>query len=85
MEASTEDVEEEVICEESKVNSDNAKKFKSQVGKFFNKKGERSVTCSICSASLAYHGGTSSTLQHLKRKHPVKNPSSLQTSKSKRN
>ena len=74
VEASIEDVEEEVICEENVVNSDDAKKCKSQVWKFFNKKGERSVTCSICNASLAYHGGTSSMLQHLKRKHPIENP-----------
>ena len=37
------------------------------------KKGEKSVTCNICNISLVYHGGTSSMLQHLKRKHPIEN------------
>ena len=49
------------------------KKCKSQVWKFFTKKGEKSITCNICNAGLAYHGGTSSMLQHLKRKHPCEN------------
>ena len=37
---------------------------------FFTKSGKNSVTCNICNAGLAYHNGTSSLLQHLKRKHP---------------
>ena len=49
------------------------KKYKSQVWNFFTKKGKKFVACNICNASLVYHGGTSSMLQHLKRKHPCEN------------
>ena len=66
--------EEEVICEENEVNASDENKCKSQVWKFFKKNGKKSVICSLCNASLAYHGGTSPMLQHLKRKHPVENP-----------
>ena len=41
-EGNVEQVEEEVICEENEVNIDDAKKYKSQVWKFFTKKGEGS-------------------------------------------
>ena len=33
-----------------------------------------SVECKLCHSSLAYHGGTSTTKEHLKRKHPVGSP-----------
>ena len=66
--------EEEVICEENEVNASDEKKCKSQVWNFFKNNGKKSVICSLCNASLAYHGGTSPMLQHLKRKHPVENP-----------
>lgn len=66
-ERSEEDAEE---CSENSVSDVDGKKYKSQVWKFFTKKGEKSVTCNICNAGLSYHGGTSSMLQHLKRKHP---------------
>ena len=45
---------------------------RSEVWKFFQKKSDpKLVTCSICRVDLAYHGGTSSMKEHLKRKHPV--------------
>ena len=45
---------------------------RSEVWKYFQKKSDpKQVTCSICHADLAYHGGTSSMKEHLKRKHPV--------------
>ena len=39
-------------------------------GNFFR----RMAKSLLCNASLAYHGGTSPILQHLKRKHLVENP-----------
>ncbi|XP_065891555.1 zinc finger BED domain-containing protein 4-like [Dysidea avara] len=53
--------------------SEETRKYKSQVWKFFTKKNAKSVVCTLCNKSLAYHGGTSSMLQHLSRKHPAEN------------
>ena len=47
---------------------------KSKVWKFFHKSGDRTVTCHVYQANLAYHGGTSSMKEHLKQKHPADNP-----------
>ena len=45
---------------------------KSEVWIFLQKGSDpKQVTCSICHADLAYHGGTSSMKEHLKRKHPA--------------
>ena len=49
------------------------RKYKSQVWRFFKKKNAKSVTCTLCKKTLAYHGGTTSMLQHLSRKHPAEN------------
>ena len=67
-----EQTEEDTEEEHFEISEQNASdvEFKSQVWKFFTKSGEKSVACNICNAGLAYHGGTSSMLQHLKRKHP---------------
>ena len=67
---SEDDVEE---TSDQSISDVGGKKYKSQVWNFFTKKGEQPVTCNICNASLAYHGGTSSMLQHLKKKHPCEN------------
>ena len=64
------DVEEHSETSDQSVSDVDGKKYKSQVWKFFTKKGEKAVTCNVCNAGLAYHGSTSSMLQHLKRKHP---------------
>ena len=64
------DVEEHSETSDQSVSDVDGKKYKSQVWKFFTKKGKRAVTCNVCNAGLAYHGGTSCMLQHLKRKHP---------------
>ena len=53
--------------------SEETRKCRSQVWNFFTKKNAKSVVCVLCSKSLVYHGGTSSMLQHLSRKHPAKN------------
>ena len=47
---------------------------KSKVWQFFHKSGDKTVTCEVCQANLAYHGGTSSMKEHLKRKHPAEDP-----------
>ena len=52
--------------------SEETRKCRSQVWNFFTKKNAKSVVV-LCSKSLVYHGGTSSMLQHLSRKHPAKN------------
>ena len=47
---------------------------KSKVWQFFRKSGDKTVTCEVCQANLAYHGGTSSMKEHLKWKHPTEDP-----------
>ena len=47
------------------------RRYKSEVWRFFVKIIENSVKCNLCNKMLAYHGGTSSILQHLDRKHPA--------------
>ena len=54
--------------------SSESDKNRSAVWKFFEKKTDKTVTCTVCSAVLKFHGGTSSMKEHLKRKHPVDNP-----------
>lgn len=71
--SSTSEHNSEIACEETEGEANDSKKYKSQVWRFFTKKGEKSITYTICSASLAYHGGTTSMLQHLRRKHPSEN------------
>ena len=51
--------------ESSTTTSKESRNYKSQVWNFFTKKNPKSVVCVLCSKSLAYHGGTSSMLQHL--------------------
>ena len=57
-----------MICEENEVMKRNASL---KCGNFFR----RMAKSLLCNASLAYHGGTSPMLQHLKRKHLIENPS----------
>ena len=64
-----EDVEENCDTSDQSMRDVDRKKYKSQMWKFFMKKGEKTVTCNTCNAGLVYHGGTSSMLQHLKKKH----------------
>ena len=46
---------------------------KSVVWKFFVKETDKAaVQCNLCNAKMAYHGSTSSMMEHIKRKHPLK-------------
>ena len=40
---------------------------------FFVKETDKAaVQCNLCNAKMAYHGSTSSMMEHIKRKHPLK-------------
>jgi len=58
----------------SSASGSSTRKPQSQVWKFFEKASDKSVSCCICHANLAFHGGTSSMKEHLKRKHPTEDP-----------
>ena len=79
-----EDVEEHFETTEQSVSDVDGKKYKSQVWKFFLKKGEKAVTCNVCNAGLAYHGSTSSMLQQLKRNTHVNILLNLKRNKNRR-
>ena len=57
--------------ESTTTTSEETRKYKSQVWNFLPRR-IRSPSFVYFTASLAYHGGTSSMLQHLSRKHPAK-------------
>ena len=67
------EVEEEILEELSNngTSEEVRCRYKSEVWRFFVKMSEKSIKCNLCNKMLAYHGGTSSMLQHLDRKHPA--------------
>ena len=75
MEEEGEQIQDDVIVADEADSSENTHhKTCSEVWKFFERKGNRTVECMLCHSNLAYHGGTSSMKEHLKRKHPADNP-----------
>ena len=78
------DVKEHCETSDQSVSDVDGKKYKSQVWKFFMKKGKKAVTCNVCNAVLAYHGSTSSMLQHLKGNTHVNTLLNLKRNKNRR-
>ena len=80
------DVEKHCKTSDQSVSDVDGKKYKSQVWKFFMKKGKKAVTCNICNAGLAYHGGTSSVTALKKKTSTYVNISlNLKRNKNRRN